>query len=52
MDGDSNDNLPIDNVEPMKMLQRAEKLSRVETATVLIELAFALQMVEQFTAID
>ena len=44
--------IPIHNVEPMEMLQRTKQFSCVEPATILVELAFTLKVVEQFSAID
>ena len=41
----------IDDVEPVKVFQRAKQLRGVEPAPILIELAFPLQMVEEFSAI-
>jgi len=41
----------IDDIESMKMFQRAEQLRGVEPAPVFIELSFPLQMVEELSTI-
>jgi hypothetical protein len=41
----------IDDIEPVKMFQRAKQLGGIEPAPVLIKLSFPLQMVEEFSAI-
>lgn len=41
----------INNIEPVKMFQRAKQLGGVEPAPVLVKLSFPLQMVEEFSAI-
>jgi len=41
----------IDNIEPVKMFQRAKQLRGIEPAPVLIKLSFPLQMVEQLSAV-
>ena len=41
----------INDIEPVKMFQRAKQLGGVEPAPVLVKLSFPLQMVEEFSAI-
>ena len=40
------DDAPVYDIEPMQMLQSAEKLRGVKSAPVLVELAFTLQVIE------
>ena len=44
--------LPIDDIEAVQVFQRAKKFSGIEPAPILIELPFALQVIEQFTSVD
>ena len=42
---------PVDDVEHVQVLERAEELGGVEPAPVLVELALALEVVEQLSAV-
>lgn len=44
--------IPIDDIEAVKVLQGTKKLSSIKPTSILIELALALQMIEQFTSVD
>ena len=41
----------IDNIEPVKMFQCAKQLRGVEPASILIELPFPLEVVEEFSTV-
>lgn len=43
--------IPIYDIEAMQVLQGHQELRSVESAPVLVKLALALQMVEQFAAV-
>ena len=43
--------LPIHNIEPVQVLERTQQFGRIEPTPPLIELALALQMVEQLSAV-
>jgi len=44
--------LPIDDIEIMKVLEGEEKFCAVKTTAFLVELLFALEMVEELSSID
>ena len=44
--------IPIYDIETMQMFQGAQKFCCIESTSVLIELALALQVIEQFSAVD
>jgi hypothetical protein len=44
--------LPIDDIETVKVLQGAKKLSSIKPTPILIELPLPLQMIKQFTSVD
>jgi hypothetical protein len=44
--------LPIDHIEIVKVLEGEEEFCAVETTAFLIELLFALEVVEELSSID
>ena len=44
--------IPVDHVELVKMLERAQELGRVEPTPLFVEPALALQVVEQLATVD
>jgi hypothetical protein len=44
--------LPIYNVETVKVLQRTQEFSRIEATSILIKLSFTLQVIEELAAVD
>jgi len=44
--------LPIYDIETVKVLQRTQKLSCIETTAILIKLPLTLQVIEEFATVD
>lgn len=44
--------IPIDDIESVQMLERAQKLGSVEPTAPLVELALTLQMIEELSTVD
>ena len=44
--------IPIDDVESMKVLECTEELCRIESTPVLVKLAFSLEVIEEFSTVD
>jgi len=44
--------IPINDIETMKMLQSTEQLSCIETTSMLIKFSLTLKVIKEFTAID
>ena len=46
------ENIPVDDVELMQVLERAQQLGGIEPAALLVEPTLALQVVKELSAID